>query len=611
MSAAEEAKREQRRKEIEAQKNTKVAIRAATSGSADTREAQLKTGFVKSTLAAQGITLSQLKQPTKSKDNPLFIYPGDTFVDLGTKRGAPKRVTVQRGFIRRLTEFYQKMENAPTIFNRQCNFQFQPDTIVRTVAANAYDTQFFFNQEPSQLSVPIPGQATYSFKLLFNREAELVSRKYRTASGLQSVDVRTINNRLRSSPDYFIQNEYDPSWVCGLGVLADIMVLDAVVGQGFNDEMLTIVQNTLISRQNQPQVSQENTDDEDKENTEAATTPSWNWTNESLNPNLGNTAFLTPVPVRVVLSKWMMIEGFVTSVNVNFHKFTKNYIPSQASVEVTMQALYMGFEKQETMLTQKVPVSETTASGNPDNEGPVEQDKAIRDQTQQVLDSFFITARDQGMSFFGLQDRDSLNDIVFTNSEQLFDFNISFKQSSETTKWLDEVEGNKNDVEGQLKFSYEAVIKLHWYKYAAGANQNDSGTQRVTYKGRSSPAGSTITKIDHNKFPSELEYLKEWGTEKNPFLIKSSGAMRKANSSSWELGNPQWTFVRPQYQGKTIVPYENEEFVVELTLRMQLQRYSAIYNSKQVIKGKWTLKVDEDDLFGNLSISNSGWPEEL
>lgn len=615
MATAEDRRAEQRKAEIKAQaaakkqaSQTNAAIRAATTGSADTREAQLKTSSVQAKLSAQGITLSQLKNSSENKDNPLFIYPGDTFVDLGTRRGAPKRVPMERGYIRRLKEFYDKMENPPTIFNRRCNFQFQPDTIVRSVAANAYDTQFFFNQEPSQLSVPIPGQASYSFKLLFNREAELVSRQYRTASGLQSADVRTINNRLRSGPEYFINNEYDPSWVCGLGVLADIMVLDAVIGQGFNEEMLEIVKQTLIARETNPPVVQETADDEDKDNKEAVTTPSWNWTNDSLNPNLGNSAFITPVPVRVVLSKWMIVEGFVTSMNVNFHKFTKTYIPSQASVEVSMQALYIGFEKQQTMLTQKVsPGSATSASESPDSTGPVEQDKAIREQTQQGIDSFFKKARDQG------SDRDSLNNIVFTNSEQLLSptLKISLDASDDALNWINEIDGNGRDIDGQLKFSYEAVIKLYWHKYAAGADQENANTKRVTYEGRSSPAGSTLTLVSKDSFPSEISYLKEWGTEKNPFVIKSFGGIRKANSSTWELDNPQWTFVRPVYEGKTIVPYEDEEFVVELTLRMQVQRYSAIYNSSQVVKGKWTLRVDEDKLFNNLSISNSGWPEIL
>lgn len=588
-----------------------AAVKAATSGSADTREAQLKTTSVQAKLSAQGITLSNLAQPTREKDNPPFIYPGDTFIDLGSKKRTPQRVTVQRGYIRRLHEFYEKMENAPTIFNRQCNFQFQPDTIVRSVAANAYETQYFFNQEPSQLSVPIPGQAGYSFKLLFNREAELVSRKYRVGNTLRSVDVSDLANNLQNDPEYFINNNYDPSWVCGLGVLADIMVLDAVVGQGFNKEMLTIVAGIANAKLANPKpvVDDSTADDGDKANTEAETEPVY-WTEASLNPNLGNTAFLTPVPVRVVLSKWMIIEGFITSTNVNFHKFTKDYIPSQASVEITMQALYMGFEKKKTMLTEKLPTVETTASGSADHVGPVEQNQNVREQTQQGIDSFFKTAADQGF------DRNSLNDIVFANSTQRFEFKIDFTETDSGETFRNQYEGDGNSSGGEVTFFYDAVIKMYWHKYAKGADQNDPDKARTVTKGRSAPSGSTIEKIEYDKpFPSELEYLKGWGTKQDPFIITSNGEIRRANirfeSDKWVTDNQGWTFVRPRNQGQVIIPYENEEFIVELTMRIQARRFESGYKSKQVVKGSWTLRLDDDELFAPLSISNSGWPENL
>lgn len=570
------------------------------------------------TLAFSPTTLSlvTLTQPAPDQDNPLFIYPGDTYVNLGSKGTGPQRVKVQRGYIRRLTEFYAKMENPPTIFNRRCNFQFQPDTIVRSVAANAYETQFFFNQEPAQLSVPIPGQASYSFKLLFNREAELVSKKFRTGSGLQNVNVGAIVNRLNNNPEYFINNKYDPSWVCGLGVLADIMVLDAVVGQGFNQEMLNIVKQTLNARAaNPPVVDPSTADDQDKENTETITTPTWNWSDDALNPNLGNSAFITPVPIRVVLSKWMIVEGFITSMNVNFHKFTKDYIPSQASVEVQMQALYIGFEKEQTMLTATIPVSGTSASGVPDSVGPTEKNQNILEQTQQGIDSFFKSAEDQS-GLFGTNDRDSLNDIVFTNSTQRFEFKMDLAETSTGESFRNQYEGDGNSSGGEVTFFYDAVIKIYWHKYAKDADQNDPDKARTVTKGRNAPSGSTLTTIDYNQqFPSELEYLKGWGTKNEPFTITSSGEIRRANirfeEDKWVTDNAGWTFVRPRHEGQVIVPYENEEFVVELTMRIQARRFEAGYKSKQVVKGAWKLRVNEDKLFENLSISNSGWPENL
>lgn len=563
-------------------------------------------------LSKSTLTLTQLKEPNKAaQSNPLFIYPGDTFVDLGSKKKTPQRVTVQRGYIRRLHEFYEKMGNAPTIFNRQCNFQFQPDTIVRTVGANAYSTQYFFNQEPSQLSVPIPGQANYSFKLLFNREAEIVSRKYRSGNSLISVDAQTTANRLLNDPEYFINNDYDPSWVCGLGVLADIMVLDAVVGQGFNKEMLNIVAEIANAKNANPSpvVDQSTADDGDKQNTEADTEPVY-WTNESLNPNLGNTAFITPVPVRVMLSKWMIVEGFITNTNVNFHKFTKNYIPSQASVEITMQALYMGFEKKETMLTQKLPVVETTAAGSADPVGSTEKNAIVLDQTQNGINGFFKEAKDQG------EDKDSIQDLIFGNAQQNIAFKLDFNESSTGESFRKTYGGNAGQ-EGEVKFYYEGVIKLYWHSYAKGADQTNYATARTTEINKASPLFGAVEKIDYTKeFPSELNYLVGWGTKQNPLLIQSSGEIKHADlkfiRDKWVTENTGWTFVRPKYQGQVIAPYRDELFTVELIMRIQATRYGAGYQSNQVIRGKWEgIRADSDVLFKNLSVSNEGFPENL
>lgn len=619
------------RRVAQIQRENAAIIKNSTSGSADTREAQLKTKAVQAKLASQGFNfnITPLDPPTDAQDNPLFIYPGDTFVNLGSKKRAPERVKMQRGYIRRLKEFYDKMENAPTIFNRRCNFQFQPDTIVRSVAANAYETQFFFNQEPAQLSVPIPGQASYSFKLLFNREAELVSKKFRSGSGLKDVNVGAIVNRLNNDPEYFINNQYDPSWVCGLGVLADIMVLDAVVGQGFNQEMLNMVKQTLNARAANPPAADPSTaDDQDKENTETVTTPTWNWSDQSLNPNLGNTAFITPVPIRVVLSKWMIVEGFITSMNVNFHKFTKDYIPSQASVEVQMQALYIGFDKKQTMLTATIPVSGTPASGTPDSVGPTEKNAIVLGQTNDGINSFFYSATDQGFVISGVpfKDRDSLNNIVFENSQQNFAFKMDLKETVAGQKFRESYEGGSNASGGEVKFFYDAVIKVYWHKYAKNANQNNPDTARTTQSGKYSPAGSEMTLIKYDDsssegFPTELTNLKGWGTKKNPFIISSSGEIQiqksigvgpiRLEGIKWTTENTGWTFVRPMYQGRVIVPYDDEEFKVELIMRIQATRFGAGYKSPQVVKGSWTLRSDKDDLFNNLSISNSGWPENL
>ena len=193
------------------------------SDSRDTYNAKVKT------------TLDNLTKPS-SGDNPPFIWPGATTHDLGTLNGKYKPL---RGYIRRLNEFYKKMGlDASSISNRKCSFQFQPETVTRNVSGNSYDTQYFFNQDPGQLTVPIPGQSTFSIKLLFNREPEVTSNKYLTFDRrlISSFGTRPSPTIVDNKDSLFATEKFSPSWVTKIGVLADILVLDPVIGQGINSE---------------------------------------------------------------------------------------------------------------------------------------------------------------------------------------------------------------------------------------------------------------------------------------------------------------------------------------------------------------------------------------
>jgi len=537
--------------------------------------------------------------------NPPFIYPGETFHDLSRTRGRPTKI--ERGYIRRLTEFYQKMDNPPAIYNRKCNFQFQPETIVRSVSANAYDTQFFFNQDPAQLSVPIPGQASYGFKLLFNREAEVYSKKYKNNSGSMVKAAFDVEAQLKKDPEYFINQQWSPDWVCGLGALADIMMLDSVIGQGFNSEMLQIVKSTLAAQAakaaaNPSTPPEQNKDEEDKTQTDTTYIPEWS--DQSLNPNLGNTAFLTPVPVRVYLSKWMIIEGFITASTVNFVKFTPRYIPTVATVELQMQALYIGFDKKQTMLTSNIPVDPTSSTGTPDNgswedeyanSGSAEKDKVIKEQTQQGIDNFFKSTTDQG------DDRDSLNDIVFTNTEG--SFNAQFGAWILTNAGDDFRKTFQTANGGDVKFYAEGVIKVWWHAYAKGAAESSRGTTKLN-----KPSGSTITKVDYSKeLPPEIANLTHWGTQDNPLIIRADGEIewtrRTAQRDQYNTNFTGWQFTRPSPTYK--VPFEEEQFNVEFEISISAIRYGVTYISKQKAVAKYILRADKDDLFNNITIVNN------
>ena len=52
-----------------------------------------------------------------------------------------------------------------------------------------------------------------------------------------------------------------------------------------------------------------------------------------------------------------MVEGFVESSSVQFVKFTKDYVPTVCSVNLTLRALYIGFAKEEAYLTSSLKLS--------------------------------------------------------------------------------------------------------------------------------------------------------------------------------------------------------------------------------------------------------------
>ena len=114
-------------------------------------------------------------------------------------------------------------------------------------------------------------------------------------------------------------------------MLADILVLDSIIGQGINKETITTLQNIMDrNAQNEAnkkaaggQVDPKNADEQDTTDDTTTSNDYWSANSGSLgnNPNIGNTAFLVPSPVRIMLSNLMMVEGFVTTSSVNIHKF--------------------------------------------------------------------------------------------------------------------------------------------------------------------------------------------------------------------------------------------------------------------------------------------------
>lgn len=305
-----------------------------------------------------------------TEDNPDFLYPGGTFPNI---YDAPNNVitptTVQRGFIRgiypdvlnNIAEDGKKYKDikAPV---RRCFFQFNPSLILRSVQASSTTLNPLL-QNATELLQPIPGQASFEFQLLFNREREVSNRKF--ISDGQIKDVRELREGLdrygSTVGDKAIR--YAQEHVGDLGVFSDLYVLDSIIGQSITNDMVESISaywnitrdlrsTTTTTKQTDEKDTDKNTNTETNiwENTDFNTSD----IRQRIESVLGNSAFLSPLPVRIVFSSLFMVEGFVTASNVAFHKFNSQMIPTVCQVTLNVQALYIGFAKQKSYVTEQL-----------------------------------------------------------------------------------------------------------------------------------------------------------------------------------------------------------------------------------------------------------------
>lgn len=550
------------------------------------------------------------------RTNPPFIYPGEN-IRLGAT-GVEK--PVKRGYIRRLTEFYTKLienqnlaDTTSTIQNLRCNFQFNPDSITRSIEARA-DMQFFFNQEPSQLAQPIPGNAGFAFELLFNREAELHSNQYINKNGGLN---RGYSGPGRT-PEFFINQAYDPAWVTEIGVLADIMVLDDIVGQGIAKDIFRLQQSGVFSFASTEE-SDTAEDEGDKEDTPAPKT----WDSKRLeglanSANLGNKAFLVPTPVRIMFSPWLMIEGFVQRYSVTFNKFTPEMIPSQAIVAVQMQALYVGFAQQKTFLTDIPDLDPDGDDAGADVPPPGTKEREQYDETLAALSGYLDKVRHiQGSE--GPQD---ILDYFFLNPNNEQEVNF-FAQTSKAGKDFYENSADKNKGGGGLYFSVKGEIKVWWDAHVSNAT-NERGRTRTT----AVPSGGTI---QYTAGPPPNDGATDYsifGTSASPFIATldeipvhyvqqlvpgfSAGSdyLVLGQIRRFQLGWPynaagtkaMWKWAAPG-GGGVRTPFQQDRFNVTLELTLLVKRYQLEgVESPQKIRGRWLkITANDDVLFENVT----------
>lgn len=269
-------------------------------------------------------------------DNPKFIYPRSYTVDLGKVN---EGYTTKRGFIRGIL---------PSLLGakeRRLFFQFNPATVERSVQQNEM-VRIPLLQNPAQMSQSVPGNASFQFELLFNREAEVTSKKVRTDSESLTSNLSNKFKTENINPFEMYGEDWDPTDVASIGVLADLYVLDTIIGQSITPDQVSVLRKYDTWAQT-PSTTGGTAGNawESVKDTIASLTGGPADFDTRYKANIGNGAFLAPMPIRIVFSSLFMVEGLVESSNVVFVKFTKDYVPTVCKVSLTVRGLYFGFSK--------------------------------------------------------------------------------------------------------------------------------------------------------------------------------------------------------------------------------------------------------------------------
>lgn len=383
-------------------------------------------------------------------DNPEFYYPGKSpnIYDVPGKRSTVG--PIQRGFIRGIFPsvvksvvtdnkntkgkkdkqgVYTSLDSAD-IPTRRCFFQFNPSLILRSVQASTTTLNPLL-QDPSQLLQPIPGQASFEFQLLFNREPEVAAQEYLDANR-EPQKTKPISESLAAyGADPRVGKgglPYAQSQVGDLGVLVDLYVLDSIIGQSITQDSIKAItaywESTKTARAS---------DELDKDGKPIQPYADVDFLNdkqysESLEKVLGNSAFLNPMPVRIVFSSLFMVEGFVTASNVAFHKFSRNMVPTVCQVTLSVQALYIGFAKKDAFLTRQLEEGiKNTAADTQETADNINTCLALLNKQVQVDFEKMYYSEDY-LKINGAQADESLNDWFYkVYTSQGADFNKNGK----------------------------------------------------------------------------------------------------------------------------------------------------------------------------------------
>jgi len=289
------------------------------------------------------------KIPDSRQNNP-FAYPGPFPRNISgpSSRLNPK---ITRGFMRSIlmdeTIANKLNPGGKNPGNLRLNFQFNPEYIERRVSQSPGAVNPLL-QNPANLTQAVPGTAQFNFTMMFNREAEVAQRrKNLTTTGV--VDSRTgTADRLETVGLNITENATslalkDPGQV---GVMHDLAIFDSIIGQGITSELVDV-----ISAYTRQQVVAQTNNAEEDEDIPVFEDSSFR---AAVSKNFGNSAFLNPMPVRIVFSDLFMVEGLIVGSAVAFQKFSQEMIPTMCQVNCDVYALYVGFAKKTAFLTDNL-----------------------------------------------------------------------------------------------------------------------------------------------------------------------------------------------------------------------------------------------------------------
>jgi len=292
--------------------------------------------------------LNEKRDP--ARENKPFYYPGPYNRSIN---GTPS--IVKRGFMRSIIlggDVAQAMLGGEPPANFRLNFQFNPEYIERKVQQSIGSVNPLL-QNPTNLTQAVPGTAQFNFTMTFNREHEVAKGAGFNIDLTNELTLQTAFETALSDPGQ-------------VGVMHDLAMFDKIIGQGITSDIVNI-----ISKYTRTQTEEINkakaattdttdaTGDKSKTDTGEETEPKGVTFVESdflnsVNNNFGNSAFLNPLPVRVVFSDLFMVEGLVVSSAVAFQKFSQKMIPTICQVNVELYALYVGFAKRKAFLTDNL-----------------------------------------------------------------------------------------------------------------------------------------------------------------------------------------------------------------------------------------------------------------